>query len=346
VAGCGLTGQRPGFTSLSNQHPSNSTMHLSARQKCNHQMPPLFGRPPCSRLRKLEGLKSDGKNAGSNFSRADLLLRTAIEKKSPPMAEAALRLGANINASLWEEGTRQRPLHVACNLGDEAMVQLLLKWGCNVNASNALGWSPLHYAVSAGHLGIVHLLLARSAWPAYRDNAMRTPLHILCSKAAHAWVVHGMLLLLLEAGGQKLLSAKCESGQTPLDVAAFCGNVEAVRLLVLAGANVEALSPAPAGKSHKAILLEQNGTKLAWLPSVSESQRQEILNHLRESSSSARAPRGISALRAASVMPRVECNPENTQATSRGNSCAKAFLNPSLRIATMPVWTIAAAAAV
>ncbi|CAI5973794.1 unnamed protein product, partial [Closterium sp. NIES-65] len=54
--------------------------------------------------------------------------------------------------------TGQRLLHVACERGDEAMVELLLLWGAVVNVTDAEGRTPMQVALQHGNHGCSKLL--------------------------------------------------------------------------------------------------------------------------------------------------------------------------------------------
>ncbi|CAI5512604.1 unnamed protein product [Closterium sp. Naga37s-1] len=57
--------------------------------------------------------------------------------------------------------TGQRLLHVACERGDEAMVELLLLWGAVVNVADAEGRTPMQVALQHGNHGCSKLLASR-----------------------------------------------------------------------------------------------------------------------------------------------------------------------------------------
>ncbi|CAI5460306.1 unnamed protein product [Closterium sp. Yama58-4] len=57
--------------------------------------------------------------------------------------------------------TGQRLLHVACERGDEAMVELLLLWGAVVNVTDGEGRTPMQVALQHGNHGCSKLLASR-----------------------------------------------------------------------------------------------------------------------------------------------------------------------------------------
>lgn len=52
-------------------------------------------------------------------------------------------------------------LHLACLIADTGMVELLLQYGANINASDSKGQTPLHYCIISRRSTIAKLLLMR-----------------------------------------------------------------------------------------------------------------------------------------------------------------------------------------
>ena len=52
-------------------------------------------------------------------------------------------------------------LHLACQTSDIGMVELLLQYGANINASDSKGRTPLHYCSVTGRTAIAKMLLTR-----------------------------------------------------------------------------------------------------------------------------------------------------------------------------------------
>lgn len=52
-------------------------------------------------------------------------------------------------------------LHLACLTADVAMVELLLQYGADVDASDSRGRTPLHYCIIKGNTAAAKLLLTR-----------------------------------------------------------------------------------------------------------------------------------------------------------------------------------------
>ncbi|KAH1115015.1 hypothetical protein J1N35_008393 [Gossypium stocksii] len=69
-------------------------------------------------------------------------------------------------------------LHLACLTTDICMVELLLQYGANINASDSRGRMPLHICVIGKNFAIAKLLLTRGADPHAVDGEGHTPLQL------------------------------------------------------------------------------------------------------------------------------------------------------------------------
>ncbi|KAG5605382.1 hypothetical protein H5410_026874 [Solanum commersonii] len=66
-------------------------------------------------------------------------------------------------------------LHLACETADLGMLELLMQYGANVNASDSSGQRPLHWCIIRGKAAFAKLLLARGADPHALDGESKTP---------------------------------------------------------------------------------------------------------------------------------------------------------------------------
>lgn len=100
----------------------------------------------------------------------------------------------------------------AAKYGDVEAVEDFLAIGKDPNLVDEFNRSPLHFAVSIQHMGIIDALLAAGANVEIKDSKNNTPLHY----AAGYGRVEAVRRL-LEAGADG--SMKNENGKTPADVA-------------------------------------------------------------------------------------------------------------------------------
>jgi ankyrin repeat protein len=158
------------------------------------------------------------------------------------------------------------PLYLACRNGSAAIVNKLLSSGANPNLGLPTGESPLMAAARAGNVVAVKALLAHGAQVNVAESAQKQTALMWAVAAQHPDVVR----MLVEAGadirartavtkrlvytGFRYITAPPgessgtvfevpEGGFTPLLFAAQQGNVESVRLLLDAGADVNDTAP-------------------------------------------------------------------------------------------------------
>ncbi|KAG4926021.1 hypothetical protein JHK87_051561 [Glycine soja] len=75
-------------------------------------------------------------------------------------------------------------LHLACETADIGMVELLLQYGANVNATDSRGQTPLHRCILKGRSTFARLLLSRGADPRAVDEQGRTPIELAAESNA------------------------------------------------------------------------------------------------------------------------------------------------------------------
>ena len=178
------------------------------------------------------------------------------------------------------------PLYYAAMLGFRDLAKhLIAKRPRDVNDRGGEKMTPLHVAVSAGHLNILSLLLAHGAHVDGRDRLGKTPLHRASSDGK---VEAGQCLL--DCGAD--INARDNDGWTPLFHAASQGHFEFTRMLIERGAVVDARDTMGTTPLHQVVetddfrivrLLLEHGadvnarsksgkspSELAWLPEIVE----------------------------------------------------------------------------
>lgn len=152
------------------------------------------------------------------------------------------------------------PLHRAVQNGHLETVSSILAHGADVNAGDDQGTRALHFAAKACQMDIVETLLAHGADINIKDNDGETPMDRFAQsscrneKLANLLREHGAQMSIWGATGlgaydevakllkndRHLVAAKDRGGQTPLHIAAGCGHLSIVRLLLHEGADVNA----------------------------------------------------------------------------------------------------------
>jgi len=132
----------------------------------------------------------------------------------------------------------ETPLHWLCgrdNGGDRAACfELLRDAGANLEASDSVGYRPLHFAASSASLGMLSLLVqARVNVDAQNNNGF-TALHLAARRRAADCVE-----VLLAAGAG--LDARTSAGRRPFDLALTHRSRRAWPLFLRAGAELPAV---------------------------------------------------------------------------------------------------------
>jgi len=120
--------------------------------------------------------------------------------------------------------------------GDVSAVRALIAQKTDVNAPDADGSTPLHWAAQRDDVTMTELLLAAGANVKAKTRYNVTPLSLACSNGDAKLVDR-----LLKAGADP--NETSEEGQTALMTASLTGKADAVKLLLETGANVNAVEP-------------------------------------------------------------------------------------------------------
>jgi len=97
----------------------------------------------------------------------------ATSDKNITELKRLLRNGGNPNEEWFG---RMTPLMIASSQGPLAIVELLIKYGAHVNASNENGHKPVGFALSEGRVDIAQLLIDNGAYVNYTNNYGRSPI--------------------------------------------------------------------------------------------------------------------------------------------------------------------------
>jgi len=161
-------------------------------------------------------------------------LARAIEENDPALVKRLIQQGVDLNVPLADG---YLPLAAAVRARSVPLVRLLLEAGADVNGvSGTNGDTALTCAAAKGFDHVVKALVEAGA-DVNRENLM--PLSPICMAALGDRTSHTNIVRILVEAGVNLNSGK---GSTLL-MGACCGRTETVRVLLDAGADVNAVRP-------------------------------------------------------------------------------------------------------
>lgn len=165
----------------------------------------------------------------------DFPLHLAANLGDRPGVAAALSQGTPVDAP--EAKKQSTALMFAAERGFADLVETLVAKGAAVNHHNAFGYSPLHAAVSGGHLAVAQYLVDHGADVNDGGSEGRSPLYLAAERGDFDTV-----RFLVERGAD--VNARSERGWTPLYAAAGNNSLEIARYLIEHGAEVNLTSAA------------------------------------------------------------------------------------------------------
>lgn len=163
-------------------------------------------------------------------------------------------------------------LRHAAHSGSESVIELLIMYGADTDASDEAGFTALHHASAAGHRRIVLQLLREGANFLQKDGDNCTPLHLAARGSNHTiittLIAHGAYVDSVSVSGRSPLweavennklknvmrllqgradpnSAGPSESESVLQLAVQQGHVEMARILLDAGANINAVRTNP-----------------------------------------------------------------------------------------------------
>lgn len=122
-------------------------------------------------------------------------------------------------------------LHVSCLFGLPTMVDLLIKYGSIVDATDYSGSTPLHYAAAKGHQNALLLLLHSGAKIDIVDNEGNIGLH-LASNNGHEGCVKALIYFAEHMDIKLNINSANNQGNTPLHNASRWGYEGIVQILL------------------------------------------------------------------------------------------------------------------
>ena len=144
------------------------------------------------------------------------------------------------------------PLHDAARRGDLQRVKALIKAGEDVEATDRVGWQPIHVAADCGAKEVVEYLCMHGARvSAQVGDTGYQPIHFA------AWNSHtDVVVFLLEHGAD--INARTTRGWQPIHFAAGQGRKESVEYLIAIGADINAKDKKGERPLDYAVLLGKN----------------------------------------------------------------------------------------
>lgn len=164
-------------------------------------------------------------------SRQLTALHWACIKGNVQVIPLLIEKGADINA---KDDRGFTPLHWACLEGNKEVSELLLKLGADINAQDIEGITPLHLTCEQGREEIAQVLVNAGALVNAVDEEQLTPLH-LAIRSKNEKIVE-----LLTTQRSIIIDVKDVNGSTPLHLASISGSNEIIRMVLAAGAEVNA----------------------------------------------------------------------------------------------------------
>uniref|UniRef100_A0A8C5HQQ6 VPS9 domain-containing protein n=1 Tax=Gouania willdenowi TaxID=441366 RepID=A0A8C5HQQ6_GOUWI len=130
------------------------------------------------------------------------------------------------------------PLHAAATCGQAQLIDLLVRKGASVNATDYHSLTPLHQACQRGYQGVTLLLLHYRANADAQDNNGNTPLHLACMYGHEDCV---KALVYYDAQTCRL-DLQNDKGDTALHTAARWGYEGVIEVLLENGASTHVLN--------------------------------------------------------------------------------------------------------
>ncbi|RYP78464.1 hypothetical protein DL769_003187 [Monosporascus sp. CRB-8-3] len=188
----------------------------------------------------LPASDGDGGGQGAAFATSRPIVRPLPPSQNPRSSGLSPPIETSPSAlALRTEDGWLSTLHIAVQKGHEHLVRLLMQYNVDCNETDSDGRTPLIHAVVQGHEGVTMILLAHGARLGDTDQKRRSALHYA--------VLHrreNMLSILLRHYTDQTrhlnIDAQDESGWSPLHMAVDKGFEPGVRMLLQAGANLNA----------------------------------------------------------------------------------------------------------
>ena len=169
----------------------------------------------------------EAKQNGNNDHLTPLIWATTQDNQE--LVELLLKHGANLNAT---DGNSKTALHWAAFLGFKSIAEILVAHNAEVNAREKDGQTPLFTAAEKGFKSIAELLVAHGAEINGRNNNGATPL-LAAVSAGNKAIVEWLL------ANKADVNTADSAGWTPLTASVRFRKLEIARMLLEHGADIE-----------------------------------------------------------------------------------------------------------
>ncbi|CAB0042619.1 unnamed protein product [Trichogramma brassicae] len=173
-------------------------------------------------------------------TKGNAALHLALPRGHRDLVELLLRRGSDPNLANAEGSN---PLHVICKRNsDDNLAELFFDINDEidqrvlVDARDNLGNTPLHLALSRGHIDLVGLLLSRGSNPNLIDAEGSTPLLVICKRDRDDGLMKMYFEINKELDRPVQVDARDELGRTPLQLALTSLLPDAIDALLANGA--------------------------------------------------------------------------------------------------------------
>jgi len=173
-------------------------------------------------------------------------LHLAAQNGQVAVAQLLLDCSASIDAVDIRGRT---PVAWASRNGYQAMAELLILRGADTLREDSSGWTALHWATMGGYDELARVLLNHTAGPAraHRNRAL-----VLAAEARSVGIIR-MLLDDDDSSERADIDGRDDEGSTPLTFSVSLGDMEAVRIFLQRGADVNGLDAYQNAPLHWAI---------------------------------------------------------------------------------------------
>ncbi|XP_027359508.1 ankyrin-1-like [Abrus precatorius] len=166
------------------------------------------------------------KSVNSTDPQGQTLLHLTISQKRPDLVQLLLEFEPDIEATNCSGST---PLEAASSSGEALIVELLLAHKANTERSESSLFGPIHHAARGGHVEVLRLLLLKGAKVDSLTRDGNTALHLAVEEHRRDCVK------LLLANGANTNVTNSREGDTPLHIASSLGDESIVKLLLQKG---------------------------------------------------------------------------------------------------------------